>query len=104
MDRKTDIIADSVGLKIQICQHCKEPIEPNMVQQGGLHIKCFNEEIQVYKVMMAGSNNGYYRKDLDTVIHEIKCDLEESAETEWRIKPETMLAGKYYNLPDFGGF
>ena len=79
-------------------------MDPNNVQQGGLHMDCCETKIQVYRVTMEGGKQGYYDTDLDTVINAIKGDLEESGETAYTITPKMMKAGIYYNLPDFKGF
>ena len=97
-----------MGHNYELCVGCSKEIKENEERictvNGCICMKCESEEIQVYKVMMEGSNNGYYRKDLEKVLKEIKHDLSESAETAWTIRPEIMKLVKYYNLPDFEGF
>lgn len=83
-----------------ICPHCKKEIPANMVQQGGLHMNCHEVEIDVWFVSQPDApKNGYYEEELGNVMLVL-----ESAEEPYIVERKQMVAGLYYNLPDFPGF
>ena len=94
--RKTN---EAVGY-VQICPHCKEEIPMHFVQQGGLHMYCFGVEIDVWFVSLPHDpKSGYYENDLHQIVNML-----EDAEDAYLIERKKMLAGQYYNLPEFSGF
>jgi len=87
-------------MKSQICQHCKKEIPMQMVQQGGMHIDCFNTEIDVWFISLPDApRRGYYEKDITQVAEMLKY-----AEEQYLVEKRQMLAGVYYHLPEFEGF
>lgn len=84
----------------QICPHCKEEIPPQMVQQEGLHLGCYEAEIDVWFVSLPHDpKNGYYENDTSRI-----ASMLEDAEEPYLIERQKIYAGAYYNLPDFEGF
>ena len=84
----------------QICPHCKEEIPMQMVQQGGMHMGCYNTEIDVWFISVPdAAKHGYYEKDITQVAEMLKC-----AEGKYLIERQQMSVGKFNNLPDFEGF
>lgn len=85
---------------VRICPHCHKEIPATMVQQGGLHMGCFGEQIDVWFISLPDEpKNGYYENDIAQV-----ANVLETAEEPYLVEREKMIAGQYYNLPDFGGF
>jgi len=85
---------------VQLCLHCKKEIPAQMVQQGGCHMHCHNEEIDVWFVSLPDApKHGYYENDVRHV-----AAMLESAEDAYLIERQIMIAGRYYNLKDFEGF
>lgn len=88
------------GMYEQICKHCKVEIPPEMVQQGGLHLACFEVKIDVWFVSLpAEPKFGYYDRDVSKIVEALK-DSEEA----YLIESQQMAAGQFYNLPGFEGF
>ncbi len=84
----------------QICPHCKEEIPMQIVQQGGLHLHCYEADIDVWFISLpAAPDCGYVENDLCQVVEMLK-----TAEDPYVIERQQMKAGKYYNLPEFQGF
>lgn len=73
------------------CPLCNKSIPWNNVQQGGLHIGCYEQEIEVYKISLGNTFM------LDTVMPENKNEYDS-------IELVKMNAGKFYNLPEFEGW
>ena len=73
-----------------ICLHCEKEIPMNNVQQGGMHMVCYNEQIEVYKICLAGTC--YF----DTEFPE--------EHEQYLITPARIARGIFMNLPDFEGF
>jgi hypothetical protein len=85
---------------VQICPYCKEEIPMHEVQQGGLHMYCFGVEMNVWFVSLPQDpKSGYYENDLQQIVNMLR-----DAEDAYLIERKKMLAGQYYNLPDFAGF
>jgi len=72
------------------CLHCEKEIPANNVQQGSMHMGCYNEQINVYKVCLDGTC--YF----DTEFPE---DHER-----YLITPAKIERGAFYYLPEFEGF
>lgn len=88
------------GMFKQVCKHCKDEIPPEMVQQGGLHLICFEIKIDVWFTSIpSDSKCGYYERDVSKVSEMLK-DSEEA----YLIERQQMMAGQFYNLPEFKGF
>lgn len=84
----------------QICPHCKDEIPANHVQQGGLHIGCYESEIDVYFISLPHAPDyGFFEVDIEQV-REVILNIEEPH----LISKKKMSAGRYYNAPEFGGF
>lgn len=84
----------------QICPHCGEEIPPEWVQQGGLHMECYGEEIDVWFISLPHDlENGFYEKDINQVA-EALSNIEEPHV----VDKQKMMAGRFYNLPEFTGF
>jgi len=86
----------------QICPHCKEEIPMQMVQQGGLHMGCFEADIDVFFISLPDAPlHGFYEIDPSQVMEQLK-----SAEVDepYLIQKKEIKAGLYYNLTDFQGF
>jgi len=84
----------------QICPHCQELIPPGWVQNGGLHMTCFETEIDVWFVSLPHNpESGYCEADLNNITEMLKY-----AEEPYLITKKTMTAGEYHNLPEFEGF
>ena len=85
---------------IQTCPHCKDEIPPDWVQQGGLHMGCYEEKIIVYFVSLPHDpDRGYFEIDINQVKEALLNTDEPLLITVKRIK-----AGQYYNAPEFDGF
>lgn len=85
---------------VLICPQCEKEIPANWVQQGGLHMHCFGVEIDVWFVSLPDlPGRGYYEKDISQV-----AAMLEVAEEPYLISRQKMVAGQFYNLPDFDGF
>jgi hypothetical protein len=85
---------------VQTCHLCKKEIPAQMVQQGGLHMHCHNQEIDVWFVSLPDApKHGYYEND----VREVAAMLE-SAEDAYLIERQVMIAGRYFNLKEFEGF
>jgi len=84
----------------QICPHCQELIPPEWVQQGGLHLACFETEIDVWFVSLPNDpESGYCEANLNNITEMLKY-----AEDPYLITKKKMTAGEYHNLPEFKGF
>ena len=67
---------------------------------GGLHMHCYNTEIDVWFVSLPDAPKcGYYENDVNQVAEMLK-----DAEDQYLIEKQNMLAGRYYNLKEFDGF
>ena len=87
-------------MKNQICPHCKNEIPAGFVQQGGLHMWCYDDEIDVWFISLPGDpKNGFYENDM-CQIAQILCHMED----QYQIEKRKMKAGRFYNLPEFAGF
>ena len=86
----------------QTCPHCKKEIPIDHVQQGGLHIGCYEAVIDVYFISLpCDPKSGYYDHNPKNIFEMLKnSDCEDS----YLIQRQQMKAGRYYNLPDFEGF
>lgn len=85
---------------VHICPQCKKGIPADMVQQGRLHMACFGVEIDVWFISLPDEpKNGYYENDVRQV-----ANLLETADEPYLIERKKMIAGQYYNLPEFTGF
>jgi hypothetical protein len=61
---------------------------------------CFGIEIDVWFVSLPYEpSRGYYEKDISQV-----AAMLEVAETPYVVERQKMIAGRFYNLPDFDGF
>jgi hypothetical protein len=72
------------------CLHCKEVIPLNNVQQGNMHMGCYNEEIEVFKICLDGTC--YFDENLPENHNDYEINL---------VK---MSRGEFYYLPEFEGF
>jgi len=87
---------------VLVCPHCKQEIPGNMVQQGGLHMSCFNTEIDVFFISLPDSpTHGFYEIDPSQVMEQFKSAEEDEP---YLIQKKVMVAGQYHNLPEFQGF
>ena len=85
-----------------VCPHCKKEIPAQMVQQGGLHIHCYNEEIDVLFISLPDAPmHGFYEVDPAQVMEQLKSA---EADEPYLITKKVLLAGRYYNLKEFEGF
>ena len=84
----------------QICPHCKEEIPASHVQQGGLHMGCYETEITVWFIALPHAPKiGFFENDINQVAEVLK-DMEEP----YLIDKQKMKAGVFHNLPEFEGF
>jgi len=82
------------------CPQCGMVISSGMVQQGGLHVGCFEVKIDVWFVSLPFNPTcGYYEKDISQI-----SAMLENAEDQYLIERQQMKAGLFYNLPEFQGF
>jgi hypothetical protein len=65
-------------------------IPMNNVQQGQMHMVCYNEEIDVYKICLSGTC--YFDEDLP------------DDHADYNIEAVKISRGAYYYLPEFEGF
>lgn len=85
------------------CKLCKKELNLDHVQQGGLHLDCFNTGIDVYRVTLIEDcgKGGYLERDPAAIAATIESlDTGEG----YVIRKGIMLAGEYFNLPEFEGF
>ena len=84
----------------QICPHCKEKIPDNHVQMGGLHVGCYESEIDAWFLSLPGKPDyGFYEVDIEQV-KEVLLNIEEP----YVVSKKKITAGRYYSLPEFCGF
>ncbi len=87
--------------ELEKCPLCNKEMNPMNVQQGGLHMGCYETKIPVLKVTLVGEKNGYFDKDVKNVT----VMLEESdIDDGYTVRKVSMKAGLYFNLPEFEGF
>ena len=72
------------------CLACEKEIPMNNVQQGNMHMGCYNEEIKVYKICL--ESTCYYDEDLP------------ENHDEYEIELVKISRGEYFYLPEFEGF
>ena len=86
-----------------ICKLCKKEIPSNHVQQGGLHMGCHETEIDLWHITLLEDkgNGGYYENDF-SIFSDMMKDMDE--DSSYVITKTKMIAGKFYNLPEFEGF
>jgi hypothetical protein len=78
------------------CKHCGEIIPIQQCQQGGYHMKCYNEELNLVKVEFEGSSIVDFRDNIpDEYLNEIPGAV---------ITNIKMSRGEFENLPEFEGF
>jgi hypothetical protein len=72
------------------CKKCNEIIPDSHVQQGGMHIGCYNEEIEVFKICLEGT---CYFDEYFPVDHK-----------QYEIEKVKMTYGEFLSLPELEGF
>ena len=87
------------------CLVCKKEIKPDheriVTKNGDICMGCEGAEITVYHIRLPGESSGYYELEISHIIDMMKeCEHGEG----YTITKESILAGVYYNLPEFEGF
>lgn len=76
--------------KRALCRICNEVLPSDHVQQGGCHMGCYNQEIEVFKICLDGAC--YFSEN----IPDDHDDLE--------ISTEKIHNGLFLDMPEFEGF
>lgn len=72
------------------CLHCKQSMPSNNVQQGQMHMGCYNEEIEVFKISLEGSS---YLDD------HLPDDIED-----YEVEKVLIARGAFHYMKEFEGF
>lgn len=82
------------------CILCGEQIDVMHVQQGGMHVECYNSPQKVWEISLPDDpTKSYIESSMCGVGHAIDNSTEGIV-----VKSKTMIAGEYFGLPEFMGF
>jgi len=93
-----------------LCLYCNQPMDVGNVQQGYMHISCFETDVPVIKWRMYKCNwivqtpEEFKESFYDSMLVEIESNSEGCDEQTFEVIPTHMKAGKFYHLPEFTGF
>lgn len=80
-----------------ICYLCLESIPMTHVQQGGLHIQCYEQEVTVFSVEGWTPAHVASESEVRLLISDMPVD------SEIVVRKIKMKAGIFYNLPECDG-